>query len=313
MTDREIRFQSAGVTLAGTFGVPERNEPVPAVLMLPGSGATDRNDNAKALAINAFPQFAAAIEQRGIATLRYDKRGVGASEGDDQTCGFDHRFTDAVAAVEWLRQQPEIDAARIVVLGHSEGASLAIRLAGGAAPVAGAILLAGSAQTGERTLLWQGRKIADSLTGFNKWLLRVLHIDVAKSQRKAFARINGCTADVIRVQGRKVNARWMREFLAYDPAIDLARVNVPVLAITGDHDLQVDPDDLDRMRELVHGPIQTLRLPGVTHVLRTEGEKRGLPGYREQARRPVDPRVISAVTGWLARITDDDLRTPSAG
>jgi len=131
-------------------------------------------------------------------------------------------------------------------------------------------------------------------------MVRLLRIDPLKSQRKALNRIRSSQGPVVRVQGRKINAAWMRQFMAYDPAPDLAQVDVPVLAITGDRDLQVDPDDLDRMRHLVKGPFQALRSSGVTHLLRAEGSKRGLSGYKEQVRRPVDPRVVSAVTDWLA-------------
>ena len=296
----EVRFKSGELTLAGTLAVPEVSGAVPAVLMLPGSGQTDRDDNAKALAIDVFPQLSTAIERQGLATFRYDKRGVGASEGDYFSSDFDDRLTDAVAAVEWLRARPEVDASRVIALGHSEGALLSVRLAAGAAPVAGAVLLAGAAQAGEQILTWQGRQIADSLTGVSKWVVRLLHIDLVKSQRKALNRIRSSRADVMRIQGRKINAAWMRQFMAYDPAPDLARVGVPVLAITGDRDLQVNPDDLDLMRDLVKGPFEAFRPSGVTHLLRTEGTKRGLSGYKEQVRRPVDPRVISAVTDWLA-------------
>ena len=296
----EARFRSGELTLAGTFAVPAAGGPVPAVLMLQGSGRTDRDDNAKALAVDVFPQLSAAIERAGFATFRYDKRGVGGSAGDYFSSDFDDLLTDAVAAVEWLRARAEVDASRVIALGHSEGAVVSVRLAAGAAPVAGAVLLAGAAQTGEQILAWQGRQVADSLTGASKWAVRLLHIDPVKSQQKALNRIRSSSSDVVRVQGRKINAAWMRQFLAYDPAPDLARVSVPVLAITGDRDLQVDPDDLDRMRDLVQGPFEALRPSGVTHLLRAEGAKRGLSGYKEQARRPVDPRVISAVTGWLA-------------
>jgi len=296
----EVRFKSGELTLTGTLAVPGVSGAVPAVLMLPGSGQTDRDDNAKALAIDVFPQLSMAIERQGLATFRYDKRGVGASEGDYFSSDFDDRLTDAVAAVEWLRARPEVDASRVIVLGHSEGALLSVRLAAGAAPVAGAVLLAGAAQAGEQILTWQGRQIADSLTGVSKWVVRLLHIDLVKSQRKALNRIRSSRADVVRIQGRKINAAWMRQFMAYDPAPDLARVGVPVLAITGDRDLQVNPDDLDLMRDLVKGPFEAFRPSGVTHLLRTEGTKRGLSGYKEQVRRPVDPRVISAVTDWLA-------------
>jgi uncharacterized protein len=296
----EVRFRSGGLTLAGTFAAPAADGPVPAVLMLQGSGRTDRDDNAKALAVDVFPQLSAAIERHGVATFRYDKRGVGGSEGDYFGSDFDDRLTDAVAAVAWLRARPEVDASHVIALGHSEGAMVAVRLAAGAAPVAGTVLLAGSAMTGEQILTWQGRQIAQSLTGISKWMVRLLRIDPLKSQRKALNRIRSSQGPVVRVQGRKINAAWMRQFMAYDPAPDLAQVDVPVLAITGDRDLQVDPDDLDRMRHLVKGPFQALRPSGVTHLLRAEGSKRGLSGYKEQVRRPVDPRVVSAVTDWLA-------------
>lgn len=200
----DVRFQSAGHTLAGTFSVPEREGPRPAVLLLSGSGETDRDDNAKALAIDLFPQLSAAPVGRGLATLRYDKRGVGASEGDYWATGFDDHLTDAVAATGWLRQRTEVDGARIVALGHSEGALVSTRLAAGAAPVAGAILLAGSAKTGEEILTWQARQVAATLTGFNALVLRLLRIDVTRSQQKAFARIRGTGEDVVRVQGRRL-------------------------------------------------------------------------------------------------------------
>jgi uncharacterized protein len=300
----EVRFRSGGLTLAGTFAAPAADGPAPAVLMLQGSGRTDRDDNAKALAIDVFPQLSAAIERHGLATFRYDKRGVGGSEGDYFGSDVDDRLTDAVAAVAWLRARPEVDASRVIALGHSEGAMVAVRLAAGAAPVAGAVLLAGSAMTGEQILTLQGRQIAQSLTGISKWVVRLLRIDPLKSQREALNRIRSSQGPVVRMQGRKINAAWMRQFMAYDPAPDLARVEGPVLAITGDRDLQVDPDDLDVMRGLVKGPFQALRPSGVTHLLRAEGGKRGLSGYKEQARRPVDPRVISAVTDWLAGNAD---------
>jgi pimeloyl-ACP methyl ester carboxylesterase len=302
----EVRFRSGDLTLAGTFTLPPADGPVPAVLMLQGSGRTDRDDNAKALALDIFPQLSAAIVREGFATFRYDKRGVGGSEGDYFGSDLDDLLTDAVAAVAWLRARPEVDASRVIALGHSEGAMLSARLAAGAAPgtgevqLAGAVLLAGAAVTGEQILTWQGRQIAQSLTGVGKWVARLARIDIVKSQRKALNRIRISRGAVVRVRGRKINAAWMRQFMAYDPAPELARIEVPVLAVTGDRDLQVDPDDLDVMRDLVKGPFQALRLSGVTHLLRAEGSKRGLSGYKEQARRPVDPRVISAVTGWLA-------------
>lgn len=301
---REIHFNSSGATLAGTYTTPEITQPVPSVLFLPGSGQTDRDDNAKALAIKLFPALADAVTEHGFATLRYDKRGVGASEGDYFSSGFNDRLTDAVAAIDWLLAQGELDPAKVFAVGHSEGALIATRLAAGAAgrdSIAGAVLLGGSVLAGEQTMRWQGRQVAGGLTGFNAWLVRVLRIDPVRSQQKSLDRLKATTGDVARISLKKYNAKWFREFLAYDPAPDFARIRVPVLAITGEKDIQVDPADLERMRELVHGDIETHRLSGVTHLMRTEGAKPGLSGYKEQVRRPVDPRLIELVTNWLEK------------
>jgi len=303
LTARMVTFNSAGNTLAGTLSVPARPGPAPAMLMLPGSGPTDRDDNAQKLAINLFPPLVRALDEWGFATLRYDKRGVGASTGSYWATGFGDRLADAVAALAWLAKQPEVDASRIYVLGHSEGALLAGRIAAGAAPVAGAVLLAGSAKSGEETLLWQGSQILPTITGFSAFLIKLLRIDPAKQQRKYIARIKATTGDTVRVQlVQKVNARWLREFMAYDPAPDLAAVRVPVLAITGAKDLQTDPADLDRMRELVPGDFEGHVIPDVTHLLRAEPGTPSLRTYKRQARRPIDPRVAEYLHAWLQRV-----------
>lgn len=305
LREQTVTFTSDGNSLAGSLVLPTADRPVAAVLLLPGSGETDRNDNARALAINAFPPIVQALGEIGLASFRYDKRGVGDSGGDYWGSGFNDRLTDAVAAVDWLRAQPQVDPAQIFVLGHSEGALLAVRMAAGAAPIAGLVLLAGSAKTGEETMLWQGRQIADSITGFPRLIIKSLRIDPLASQRKAIARIKASTSDTLRVQlVRKLNAKWLREFMAYDPAPDLAKVHVSVLAITGSKDLQVDPADLQTMAQLIPGQFESYLVPDVTHLLRHETGASSLQTYKKQARRPVDGSVIDRVCTWLKEQTN---------
>ncbi|MGA7910310.1 MAG: alpha/beta fold hydrolase, partial [Candidatus Dormiibacterota bacterium] len=223
-----------------------------------------------------------------------------ASAGDYWATGFNDRLTDAVAAVAWLASRPVVDASRIFVLGHSEGALVAIRLASGAAPIAGAVLLAGSAKTGEQTLLWQGGEIAKTLTGFNKWLVAALHIDPQASQRKYIAGLKATTGEVARIQlVQKINAKWMREFLSYDPAVDLVRTKIPILAITGSRDIQVDPADLELMAGLLPGDFESHLVPDVTHLLRADPGGLGLKSYKRQVERPVDERVVGYIRDWL--------------
>lgn len=128
----------------------------------------------------------------------------------------------------------------------------------------------------------------------------VLRIDPQKSQRKALARIKATTGNTTRVQVvQKINAKWMREFLAYDPSSDLAAVRLPVLAITGAKDLQVDPADLDRMRELIPGDFEAHVIPNLTHLLRCELGEPSLRSYKRQIHEPIDPRVTDYIRTWV--------------
>ena len=300
MQETNVDFQSGSFKLAGTFAMPQSEAKLPVVLMLPGSGQTDRNNNAKQLRINFFPPLVAALAARGIASFRYDKRGVGASEGDYWSCGFHDLVADAQAAIAYLATRPEIEPQRIFVLGHSEGAIVALNMAASEAGVSGAVLLAGSAKTGKETIVWQTQGIASSLTGLNKLILRLLRIDVVKGVSKNLARIQSVPGDWSRIQGRKVNAKWMREFLVHDPKLDLKKLRLPTLALTGSSDVQVDPADIALMTELAAPVLEGEVMDGLSHLFRQDKEVVGLKGYRKQAKQPLDPRAVEIVVEWLS-------------
>lgn len=322
-------FESAGLRLAGTLALPGTSVPpeastlpggsqrYPCVLMISGSGQVDRNESHKRMPLNVMGELAAHLAERGIGSLRYDKRGVGESEGDYWSTGFHDNVTDAAAALAYLKKHTRVNGDKIFALGHSEGAYIATRLAAGCAAgaeagagpdsdagggLAGAVLLAGGARSGEDELRWQGAQVAASLTGMNALLVRLLRIDIAKSQQKALDKAKRSQKDWHRTQlVGKLNAKWMREFLAYDPAGDLSRVNVPILAITGSKDIQVDPGNLERMASIVSAPFESHVVPDVTHLLRSDPGPPGLAAYKAQIKRPVDPRVKDLVTEWLQR------------
>lgn len=300
MQEIDVYFQSGSFKLAGTLAMPQSESKSPVALMLQGSGQTDRNNNAKQLKINFFPPLVSALAARGIASFRYDKRGVGASEGDYWSCGFHDLVADAQAAISYLATRPEIDPERIFVLGHSEGAIVALNLAASEAGLSGAVLLAGSAKTGQETIVWQTQKIASSLTGLNKLILRLFRIDVVKSVSKNLARIQSVPGDWARIQGRKVNAKWMREFLGHDPKLDLKNLRLPTLALTGSSDVQVDPADIALMIELAAPVLEGEVMDGLSHLFRQDKEVVGLKGYRKQAKQPLDPRAVEIVVEWLS-------------
>ncbi len=300
MTDTDVTFRSTGATLAGTLTRPAGSRSVPGVLILAGSGPLDRDGNHRRLRLDISRQLAVALHDAGLASLRYDKRGVGASSGTFLATGLHDNVVDARAAVDALRAQPGVDPARLFVLGHSEGAILATALLAGDAPqIAGAVLLSPTARPGAAVLRWQAERIADDLPAPVRVMLRVLRIDLVARVARNHERLRATTTDVARLGGARVNARWFREFMAYDPAPDLARLAVPVLAVAGNKDLQAPPEDLDAIAALLGDRARTVLVDDLSHILRSQPGPATLRSYRRDVTRPVDARVVSAVTDWL--------------
>ena len=299
MNETTATFTSDGTTLVGTFATPDGQGPFPAALLIPGSGELDRDANHKRMKLNLSRDLAQILADAGWATLRYDKRGVGESEGDYMSTGFFDELSDVTAAHEWLKEQPDV--ALTAAVGHSAGALHATELARRQPSVAAAVLLATSAKTGEETLSWQTRQIQQhAVPAIAKALLRLFGTSVEKQQAKAARRIRDTTTDIARIQMVKVNAKWMREYMGYDPVPALRESQAPLLAVTGSKDIQVDPGDLHKVAEVAPGDVATELLEDVDHLLRHEPASFSNPKkYKSQVTKPIDPRVGTTVVEWL--------------
>jgi uncharacterized protein len=302
VTAETVTFDAAGCTLEGTFNAVA--QPVAAALLITGSGKTDRDSDVRLpggfkLRGRITRACAEALASAGVSTLRYDKRGVGASGGDYFSAGMSQRLADARAALSWLADRcPNLP---LIVLGHSEGTYYAAQLASENRGVAGVVLLSGSVRPGGEVLTWQTEQLADRLPASAKLILRLMRTDVVRSQRKNLAKIMSSSADVMRVQGTRVNARWVRDFVRYDPAPALTSVTVPVLAVTGGHDLQVPPADIEAIGRLVRGPFEGHVAGDLSHLLRPDPDSLGPRGYRRQARQPVSPDVLAIISAWVRK------------
>jgi alpha-beta hydrolase superfamily lysophospholipase len=305
MQEHEIRFKSGEIDLAGTLALPSSNGPFPTVLFITGSGPIDRNENHKKLHLNIFDDISHYLAENGIASLRYDKRGTGDSQGDYWKTGFYDNSQDALAALQYLKLQNNIQKENIFILGHSEGALQAMRLTGAGTEVAGIILLAGGAQSGEAILKWQAIQIAKGLKGINGWFIKILHIDISKAQQKQIDRIKKSKQDYFRSQlVAKINAKWFREFMDYNPAEDLQRITVPVLAINGSKDIQIDSSDLNWMANLIRAPFEPHLIPNMTHLLRSEEGDAAISKYKKELKKPLEPMVLEIVLKWIQSRVD---------
>jgi len=294
VTEHHIDIWSDQTRLAGAVTLPTSAGSHPAALLLSGSGPLDRDSNTKRMRLDVSKSIAAGLLSHGIASMRYDKRGVGASGGEYLPAGFDDETADARAALDALRTHARIDADRVIVIGHSAGATVAMRLVRTSTPPAGYVFLAAAAMTGEQVMEWQTHRIAATLPSPRGKRARRFE----RRQARHRALLSGSTTDIVRLAWVRWNARWFREYMTYDPTEDLATIDRPVLAITGANDIQVDPDDVARIGGLVTGNFDGDVPADLTHILRRDSSAPSLRAYRKQFRQPVDPWVVDRVSEW---------------
>uniref|UniRef100_UPI0003751F0A alpha/beta fold hydrolase n=1 Tax=Actinoalloteichus spitiensis TaxID=252394 RepID=UPI0003751F0A len=216
-----------------------------------------------------------------------------------QAAGFTGNRRDAEAAVRALVAHPAVRSDAVGAVGHSEGALHAMSLAAHA-DVRAVVLLAGYARLGEEAMRWQAGSIFRGLPA----PLRLLRRPFAAVGNRILDRLRRTDTDVARLAGIPVNARWMREMLVHDTRDDLAAAKAPVLAVTGDKDIQIDPADLATIARLVPGGAETHRVPDLTHILRRDPGRHTLRSYRRLLRQPVDPDLLVLVSTWLGRQLD---------
>jgi pimeloyl-ACP methyl ester carboxylesterase len=191
------------------------------------------------------------------------------------------------------------------VIGHSVGATIGMRLVRHPNPPDAYVLLAAAAQSGERVMAWQSRRIAETQPIPSRWFRSFVERRHAADRERLMA----STTPTLRIRRQTLPAAWFRSYMTHDPTADLAAIDRPVLAITGHNDAQVDPSDATTMGQLVAGVFDGETPPDLTHLLRRDDGPPGLRSYSSQLRRPPDRGVIERVATWTAARVD---RKPSS-
>lgn len=266
-------------------------------VLIPGSGPIDRNGDAARLALGIQRQLAEGLSERGVASIRWDKRGVGESGGDFLSTGLHDLVDDALAVVdEALRM-----GLPVVLIGHSEGTAIAARLLVERPDIAGAVLLSPYARSGLEVLRWQARGLQNDVPAIVRGILRLMRTDLETQTEKNRQRLLATTRDVERIGGVKMNARWFREFMAYDPLTDLRTATQPVLAIAAGYDLQSPPEDAAAIVNARTAPTRHVMLDGVSHILRRQPTAT-LRTYRRDARSPIDERIVPLIAAFIEQL-----------
>jgi hypothetical protein len=316
---REIHFNNfaAHNQLSGTLTQPTGEGPFPAIVLVSGTGHNTRDEDVWGHKV--FLVLADALNRKGFAVLRYDKRGVGGSSGDYDAATTADFASDAGAAVAWLKTQAQIDASRIGVLGHSEGGIIAPAVAAEDKSVAFVIMIAGPCIRGDKLFVLQSAMTAKAYGAPDNYIVRRKVFDqelysailsapsesVALDRAKTFV-AQGVADKIVDANEAKSLPKdgtrpWERYFLAYDPAPALARLTVPVLALNGSLDVQVPAkENLAAAREaLKKNPKATvMELAGMNHLL--QEAKTGAPSEYNDIEETMSPTALKIITDWLS-------------
>ncbi|MGI8547115.1 MAG: alpha/beta hydrolase family protein [Gemmatimonadaceae bacterium] len=281
-----------GHTLAGTLTLPggaSRAHPVGAIVTITGSGPEERDEYIGLQGYRPFRQLADSLGRRGIAVLRMDDRGTGASKGTFKGATSADFAEDIRAGLAYLRTRPEIKVNSLGVMGHSEGAVIAPMVAEKEPTLRAIVLLAGVARPAMSVMKFQ--------------MANNIKHDTALTGVK---RDSAIAAIPTTISSMMAKDPWLQYFLTYDPAATARHVKTPaVLILTGANDQQADPTQVPEwaaaFRAAGNPDVTAQVVPNVSHLFAYDTN--GYPGNYVKLKPPVmiEPEVVGTIVDWLVQ------------
>ncbi|WP_299208962.1 alpha/beta fold hydrolase [uncultured Dokdonia sp.] len=259
------------------------------LIIIPGSGPTDRNGNQQLTRNNSLRLLAEKVTASGIATFRYDKRVLTLLKKgalDEEKLRFDDFVEDALATVTYFKNRYQ----NIYIIGHSQG-SLVGMIAAQQSNIAGYISLAGPGQAIDQTILSQ---------------IALQMPDLTEKAKEAFTELketgkvknySPALASIFRKETQPFMASWMQ----YIPTQEIKKLQVPVLIVNGTNDIQVDTKEAEALKNAK--PDATLVLiENMNHVLRIIEGADGLENTKSynESRRPISKELIEVITNFIS-------------
>jgi uncharacterized protein len=333
--EEEVSYENKrdGVRLAGTLTLPRTKGPHPAALLITGSGSQDRNE--AMLGHKPFLVLADYLTRRGIAVLRVDDRGVGGStgEGSFDKATSENFAEDVLAGILFLKTRKEINPKQIGLIGHSEGGIIAPLVAAKSRDIAFIVLMAGPGLTAEEGFSNQVAATAKAsgtsaeAVAWNRRLMRQMFVilkeekdnavadkkirelrakmlaEMSEEQRKKY----GIPQDAMEGVIKLMLTPWFRFYSRYDPRATLKKVRVPVLAITGERDLQVVPagENLAAIANALKAggnkDYTVTEVPKLNHLFQTS--ETGSPAEYGRIEETISPVVLELIGDWIVKRT----------
>jgi hypothetical protein len=303
------------VTIAATLTIPQGKGPFPAVVLITGSGAQDRDESL--LGHKPFLVLSDYLTRHGIAVLRADDRGTGKSTGDFKTATSADLATDAEAGVAYLKTRAEVNAHKIGLIGHSEGGLIAPMIAARNKDVAFIVMMAGTGVPGDQILPAQSEAIEvaggknpeaaakDAVKERAMLTLVETEKDEAALEKELREKMTGDVPDAqIGAAIKQLTSPWFRYFLTYDPATALRKVTCPVLAINGELDKQVLPNQnlppiRKALEEARNKHFEIDQMPELNHLFQTA--KTGALSEYAEIEETIAPVALEKMGSWILK------------
>jgi pimeloyl-ACP methyl ester carboxylesterase len=304
--DQTIRVPANGFSIVGTLSEPTGTPPPrgrwPAIIMVPGSGAVDRDETVAGIPI--FGQLAGAFADAGFLVVRYDKRGIGQSGGRAESAGLEDYAADLRAVVKEVADRKDVDSKRIAVFGHSEGAWVALLAAARDDRIAALVLAGAPSGRGADLVLEQQAYLLGRMSLSDPE--KQTRMDLQKRIQAAVlgeGEWDGVPSEL----RRQADTPWFRSFLGFSPASIMKKVDQPMLLVHGERDRTVAVHHVDRLLELAQARrkdskdvADAVKLPLVNHLL-VEAETGDLEEYPKLAGKRVSPDLAATVIAWLGK------------
>ncbi len=328
----DVTFENKidSVTLAGTLTLPENGNNFPAVVLISGSGGQDRNE--ELLGHKPFLVLSDFLTRNGIAVLRFDDRGIAKSTGDFSKATTEDLVKDVLAAVNYLMNRKEINHSKIGLIGHSEGGMIAPMAAVDSKDVAFIVLMAGIGISGDSILILQSELIQKAEGTPEDEIKKSI-----KEQREIYSMIIKSNDDealinqlrekfnaeyalmteeeksklgdpevYLNMQIKTLTSPWFKFFLKYNPQPTLEKVKCPVLAIDGEHDLQVPAQQNLSAIEMAlkkggNKNYEVKMLPGLNHLFQTSVT--GAVSEYGTIEETISPLALQTMLDWIKKVT----------
>lgn len=316
--DADVRVPARGFSLAASVTTPPDREPPPdgwpAVLLVPGTGLVNRDENLGGVPI--YGDLAAGLADAGYLVMRYDKRGIGQSGGRPESAAMDQYVEDVRTMVRHLDRRDDVDRERIVVVAHGEGSWIGLQAAARDDAIDALALLAAPGAPGAELVMEQQRNRLDRLEAPAGERER----QIALQARIIDAVLRGgAWDDVPEPLRRRADTAWFRSFLEFEPADAVRRTRQPVLIVHGEADREISPQHADRLAALAEArrrresTVEVVKLPGVDHRLLAVSTSGAEPEpevdrYSQLLDAQVAPEVVAALSDWMERTVPAERR-----